>query len=111
MYDFMLKNTDTVKVFFQMDVYWVVRGGQSPVEYFKNYPGRFEMLHLKDHKELGQSGMVGFDAIFSNMLQAGVKYLVLEVEKYNFSPIESVRKSMDYLRKHPGLQSANPAKK
>ena len=32
MYDYMLKNTDPAKVFFQMDVYWVVRGGQSPVD-------------------------------------------------------------------------------
>ena len=66
MYDFMLKNTDPAKVFFQMDVYWVVRGGQSPVDYFNKYPGRFELLHIKDNKELGQSGMVGFDAIFQN---------------------------------------------
>ena len=29
MYDYMLQNTDPKKVFFQMDVYWVVRGGKS----------------------------------------------------------------------------------
>lgn len=100
MYDFMLKNTDPQKVFFQMDVYWVVKGGYSPVDYFHNYPGRFEVLHIKDNKELGQSGMVGFDAIFSNTEKAGVKYLVVEVEKYNFKPLESVKMSLDYLQKH-----------
>jgi sugar phosphate isomerase/epimerase len=104
MYDYMIKNTDPSKVFFQMDVYWVVRGGQSPVEYFNNYPGRFEILHLKDHKELGQSGMVGFDAIFNNTGKAGVKYLVVEVEKYNYSPLESINKSLDYLLCHPNLK-------
>jgi sugar phosphate isomerase/epimerase len=103
MYDYMIKNTDPTKVFFQMDVYWVVRGGQSPVEYFNNYPGRFEILHLKDHKELGKSGMVGFDAIFQNASKAGVKYLVVEVEKYNFTPFESVSMSLDYLLSHPDL--------
>ena len=101
MYDFMLKNTDPQKVFFQMDVYWVVKGGYSPVDYFHNYPGRFEVLHIKDNKELGQSGMVGFDAIFSNTEKAGAKYLVVEVEKYNFKPLESVKMSFDYLQKHP----------
>ncbi len=96
-YDFMLKNTDPSKVFFEMDVYWVVRGGQSPVEYFEKYPGRFEILHIKDHKELGQSGMVGFDAIFRHAAVGGMKHAVVEVEAYNFTPIESIRKSYDYL--------------
>lgn len=104
MYDYMIKNTDPSKVFFQMDVYWVVRGGQSPVEYLNKYAGRFEMLHLKDHKELGQSGMVGFDAIFRNAAKAGVKHLVVEVEKYNFSPLESISKSLDYLLHNPDIK-------
>lgn len=106
MYDYMLKNTDPSKVFFQMDVYWVVRGGQSPVEYLNLYLGRFEMLHLKDHKELGQSGMVGFDAIFRNAVKGGVKHLVVEVEKYNFSPLESIDKSLDYLLQNPDIKFA-----
>ena len=101
MYDFMLKNTDPAKVFFQMDVYWVVRGGQSPVDYFNKYPGRFELLHIKDNKELGQSGMVGFDAIFGNTKNAGTRYLVVEVEKYNFDPLISIQKSLNYLQNHP----------
>jgi sugar phosphate isomerase/epimerase len=101
MYDFMLKNTDPAKVFFQMDVYWVVRGGQSPVDYFNKYPGRFELLHIKDNKELGQSGMVGFDAIFQNTKTAGAKHFVVEVENYNFTPIESVEKSLKYLLNSP----------
>ena len=97
MYDYMLENTNPEYVFFEMDVYWVVRGQQSPVDYFNNYKGRFLLLHIKDNKELGQSGMVGFDAIFKNTDTAGVEHLVVEVEKYNFTPIESVQKSLDYL--------------
>ena len=87
-----------------MDVYWVVRGGQSPVEYFKQYPGRFEVLHIKDHKELGQSGMVGFDAIFNNAEVAGTSYLVVEVERYNYTPLESVSMSLDYLLRLPEVK-------
>ncbi|MFV0392535.1 MAG: sugar phosphate isomerase/epimerase family protein [Paludibacteraceae bacterium] len=101
MYDFMLKNTDPEKVFFQMDVYWTVIGQKSPVEYFETYPDRFELLHLKDHKELGRSGMVGFDAIFDNLDKAGTKYMVVEVEQYNFPPLESVKLSYDYLKSNP----------
>jgi sugar phosphate isomerase/epimerase len=99
MYDYMLKNTDPAKVFFQMDVYWVVRGGKSPVDYFNNYPGRFELLHLKDNKELGQSGMVGFDAILKNTKTAGCKHLIVEVEQYSMDVFDSVDESYQYLQK------------
>jgi sugar phosphate isomerase/epimerase len=97
MYDYMLMHTDPEKVFFQMDVFWVVRAGRSPVEYFNKFPGRFELLHIKDNKELGQSGMVGFDAIFSNTDVAGTKYLIVEVGRYNYPPLESVKMSLEYL--------------
>ena len=95
-FDYLLNNTDPELVFFEMDVYWVVRGQQSPVEYFKKYPTRFKLLHIKDHKELGQSGMVGFDAIFNN-LPKSIEGIVVEVERYNFEPKVSVKKSFDYL--------------
>ena len=97
MYDYMLQNTNPDNVFFQLDVYWSVMGRRSPVDLFKKYPGRFEVLHIKDDKELGESGMLGFDAIFKNLDKAGTKYLIVEVESYNFTPIESVKRSLDYL--------------
>ncbi|MDR1342223.1 MAG: sugar phosphate isomerase/epimerase [Prevotellaceae bacterium] len=101
MYDYMLEHTNPKWVFFQMDVYWTVMGRQSPVEYFQKYPGRFTLLHIKDHKELGQSGMVGFDAIFKNTDAAGTKFLIVEVEQYNHAPAESIRISLDYLLNCP----------
>lgn len=108
MYDYMLENTDPELVFFQMDVYWVVRGQKSPVDYFHKYPGRFKLLHIKDERELGQSGMVGFDAIFKpeNTDIAGVEDIIVEVEKYSFEPIESVRLSYDYLLNHPEVKAS-----
>ena len=106
MYDYMIENTNPDYVFYQMDVYWVVRGGQSPVDYFNKYPGRFTLLHLKDNKELGQSGMVGFDAIFQNTDVAGVKHLVVEVEKYSFEPQESVKRSLEFLLNNPLVKAS-----
>jgi len=106
MYDYMIENTNPELVFFQMDVYWTVIGKQSPVDYFHKYPGRFELLHIKDNKELGQSGMVGFDAVFKNTDVAGTKHLIVEVEKYNFSPQESVKISLDYLLNCPFVKES-----
>jgi sugar phosphate isomerase/epimerase len=99
MYDYMVQHTDPDKVFFQLDVYWAIMGRRAPVELFEQYPGRFEILHIKDHKELGRSGFVGFDAIFNYIDLAKTKYLIVEVENYNIPPIESVKESLDYLNK------------
>ncbi len=99
MYDYMLRNTDASKVFFQMDVFWVVEGGKNPVDYFSAYPGRFRQLHLKDEKELGKSGKVDFKSILRAREVAGVGELMVEVEKYSLEPIESVRVSLEYLNK------------
>lgn len=106
MLDYMLQHTNPEYVFFQMDVYWVVRGQSSPVDYFNNYPGRFEILHLKDHREIGQSGMVGFDAIFRNAEKAGVHRLVAEIEQYSCPVEESVKQSLDYLLDAPFVKAS-----
>ncbi|MGL4852316.1 MAG: sugar phosphate isomerase/epimerase family protein, partial [Phocaeicola sp.] len=98
MLDYMLENTHPEEVFFQMDVYWMVMGQASPVEYFMKYPGRFSALHLKDAKELGQSGMVGFDAILRNLKQAGAQDLIVEVEHYNYDVEKSIEISYNYLQ-------------
>ncbi|WP_294591326.1 sugar phosphate isomerase/epimerase [uncultured Bacteroides sp.] len=106
MLDYMLENTNPEDVFFEMDVYWVVRGQNSPVDYFNKYPGRFTVLHLKDHREIGQSGMVGFDAIFKNADKAGVKHIIAEIEKYSCPVEESVKQSLDYLLNAPFVKAS-----
>lgn len=98
MYDYMLTHTNPEYVFFEMDVYWTVRGQSSPVDYFRKYPGRFKVLHIKDHREIGQSGMVGFDAIFANAATAGTKDIIVEVEHYSYDDVmKSIAESADYL--------------
>jgi len=98
MLDYMLENTDPENVFFQMDVFWAVWGRVAPVEYFNKYPGRFTCLHIKDLKEVGQSGMVGFDAIFKNAEVGGCQGYIVEMEGSSFGDImETCRISIDYL--------------
>lgn len=106
MMDYMLENTHPEYVIFQIDVYWVVRGQNSPVDYFNKYPGRFELLHIKDHREIGQSGMVGFDAIFKHAATAGVRHIVAEIERYSGTVEESVKQSLDYLLDAPFVKAS-----
>lgn len=99
MMDYFIANTDPAKVFIEMDVYWAVVGGAAPVEYMYKYPGRFELLHIKDKKEIGQSGMVGFDAIFRNFDKAGTKGFIVEMEEASTQNIlKGLRESALYLR-------------
>jgi len=101
MYDFMLQNTDPKYVFFEMDVYWTIIGRRSPVDYFKKYPGRFKTLHIKDRREIGQSGMVGFDAIFKQAKTAGVERIFVELEETTGSLEEGLKTSINYLLEAP----------
>lgn len=97
-YDYLIANTDPELVFFQMDVYWAVRGQQSPVQYFKAHPGLFKVLHIKDDAELGESGMVGFDAIYRNIETAGAECFIVEIEKSTVNDImKSCEMSANYL--------------
>jgi sugar phosphate isomerase/epimerase len=95
--DFMLQNTDPAKVMFQLDLYWCVVGGKNPVDYFNKYPGRFELWHIKDKKEIGESGMMDFPSIWAASAVSGMKYGIVEVEEYNFDQYTSCKVSLDTL--------------
>jgi len=97
MYDFMLRNTDPEKVMFQLDLYWCVVGGKDPVDYFNKYPGRFELWHIKDKEEVGASGMMDFEAAWAAAEVSGMKYGIVEVEKYNYDQFTSCKMSLDFL--------------
>lgn len=47
-YDILLEHTDPALVDFELDCGWMVAAGYSPITYFRNYPGRYRMLHIKD---------------------------------------------------------------
>ena len=98
--DYMMQHTDSEVFFWQMDTYWCVMAQQSPVQFFKKYPGRFTMLHIKDLYELGQSGMQGFDAIFQHAETAGLHDYVVEMEGTDgtIDIMEGVRRCAEYLR-------------
>ena len=101
LYDHMLKNTDPSKVFFQIDLYWCVEGKKNPVDYFKKYPGRFLLWHIKDKEEIGASGQMDFESIWGAAKISGMKYGIVEVERYNFDEFTSCQKSIEFLNNAP----------
>lgn len=107
-YEILLNNTDKNKVDFELDLYWVVRSGNDPLQLFKKYPGRFTMWHVKDmdksnqdlNTEIGK-GRIDFKAIFAEAKLSGMKHFYVEHETNYFpNPIKSVKESCLYVRKN-----------
>lgn len=83
----------------QADVYWVKVGGKDPAEFIREQGRRIRTVHLKDEKEIG-TGPVNFTEVFAALDSIGaVEWYVVEVEQYNHAPIESVRLSLEQLKK------------
>ncbi len=105
-YDILVENTDPELVTFQLDLAWITGGGQKPEEYFKKYPGRFELWHVKDLSKdqrdatLGE-GTIDFIPIFDLAATAGMKYFFIEQDSCRtHTPIESIGISREYLLKN-----------
>jgi len=105
-YDVVLKETDPALVHMEMDIYWVVRAGQDPIQLFQQHPGRFALCHLKDmdkdnhnlNTEIGNGG-IDFKKILSYKKLAGLEHFIVEQENYtNIDPIVSITKSADYVK-------------
>ncbi|RRA49128.1 sugar phosphate isomerase/epimerase [Acidipila sp. EB88] len=47
-YDILLAETDKHLVCFEIDCGWMIAAGHRPEEYFRRYPQRIRMLHIKD---------------------------------------------------------------
>lgn len=104
-YDVLLNNTEPDFVTMQLDTYWMVYGGYQPIDYFNKYPGRFELLHIKDmdntekreSTEIGK-GIIDFQKIFAANKNSGMKYFYLEQESFKMPVFESLAVSCDYLK-------------
>ncbi|HEX6251045.1 MAG TPA: sugar phosphate isomerase/epimerase [Gemmatimonadaceae bacterium] len=103
-FDLLLAETDPDAVEFELDVYWMVKGGHDPLRYLRSNPGRFPMLHLKDssgapgHRmtEVG-SGAIDWPAILTVGSETGTRHLFVEHDE-PASALDSVEQSLGYLR-------------
>lgn len=101
-YDILLEQSDPKLVTFEIDLAWITAAGKDPVAYFKKYPGRFEVWHLKDlspekqDATLGE-GIIDFRPIMAEARTAGMKYWFIEQDNCRtHTPMESIKISRDY---------------
>ena len=98
---------DKELVKFEMDLYWVTKAGMDPIALFKQHPGRFPLMHLKDMDKTEQkaftevgNGVIDFKTILKNQKTAGLKYFFVEQDKCPGSPFDSITQSYNYIKKN-----------
>lgn len=105
-YDLILSETDIQNVKMQLDLYWTTKAGKNPISYFEKYPGRFPSVHVKDMDDTAKKsftevgrGVIDFKKIFSKADQAGIRHYFIEQDETPAAPLESVKISLNYLKK------------
>ncbi len=114
-YDVLVKETNPKLVHFELDCFWMTHAGHDPVQYFKAYPGRFPLLHIKDLKkgipastsfantygnpftEVGR-GVINWKRIFEAAKGGGLKHYFVEQDECDDPPFEAIKISYDYLK-------------
>jgi sugar phosphate isomerase/epimerase len=115
-YDILLRDTDPALVKFEIDCGWMVVGGRNPVDYFREHPGRFPMIHVKDflpaHGQKSQDGkteypgaelghgIIDYKPIFAAAKKAGLQHFFTEQEGpfVRMSQLDAARQAYGYLR-------------
>jgi sugar phosphate isomerase/epimerase len=102
--DVLIADTDPSLVDFELDLYWVVKGGADPSSYFTRFPNRFPMVHVKDSAgppahtmtDVGR-GSIDFRRIFADGEKGGIKHFFVEHDE-PADPMASIRTSYNHLR-------------
>ncbi|MBW7453284.1 sugar phosphate isomerase/epimerase family protein [Paenibacillus sepulcri] len=106
-FDALLGTTSPEHVVAEMDACWVHVGGQDPIAYLHQYGGRIPLIHLKDYGpveaggkdtvELGK-GEQDLHAIIQAASAADVQWLIVEQDRCQNAPLQSVSDSYSWLR-------------
>ncbi len=104
--DYLLENCSSKYVNFQMDLFWVTKAGADPIAYFKKYPKRFKIWHVKDMDDQGRfapvgKGVIHFGKILKQQKLSGMNYYMVEQDNTydNLDPLKAIKIS------HKGLKT------
>ena len=104
LYEYMLETADPRVVKLELDVFWAVHGGQDPAAYIRRFPGRFELLHMKDMaKEGGDfvpvgTGRLDMAGIVKAGQESGTQWYIVEQDRCQGSPFDAVAVSLKTLQ-------------
>lgn len=105
----LLEHTDSGLVDFEMDLFWMAAAGEDPAAWFRRYPGRFTLAHVKDK---GMNADGGTESVtlgtgtldFASLLASGKTYglttLIVEQEQFNgTTPMDSARDNATFMKR------------
>jgi sugar phosphate isomerase/epimerase len=114
-YDFLLETCDPKLVQMEMDLCWITSAGKDPLDYFRRYPGRFPLVHVKglskkpaqgaatpipqvlpDITDVGHNDIIDWKRIFAHSKEAGIKHYFVEHDVPK-DPFASLKTSYEYL--------------
>jgi sugar phosphate isomerase/epimerase len=109
-YDIILQNTDPNLVAQQLDIGNMYNGGGRAVDLLKQYPGRFELMHVKDEikgeKEAYEStilgtGIIGVADVLKLAAKSGgtTEYIVEQESYQGKSPLDSMKADLEWIKK------------
>ena len=104
--EWLLHEVDPKIMAMEMDIYWVKFANNNPLDWFRLYPGRWELCHAKDMAstekresiEVGD-GVIDFNEIFRQSKAAGLKYYIIELENYVTTPIQGADRAFQGFNK------------
>ena len=103
--DHLFEATDHDLVKSELDVYWVVRGGEDPVSFLQNHAGRCPLLHMKDmandkDKSFAPvgTGTLDMKAIIDMAKKTGAKWFIVEQDRTKLPVLEAIEISLHNLR-------------
>lgn len=105
----MMDGTDASLVDFEMDIYWVIAAKEDPTAWFKKYPNRFRLCHVKDQTKSANGGIeschlgkgtIDFASILKVAKKYGMQYHIVEQEAFTgTTPLLSAEADAAYMKK------------
>ena len=100
-FDILLENTDKTQINLQVDTYWAEQAGTPIKDFIMRTRERIGCFHLKDSREIG-AGSIDFPSVLDAAKELGHKWLIVEQEEFDIDPYESVRISLENVKKLQG---------
>lgn len=112
LFDIMMKSMDPDKVVVQLDIGNLYNGGAVALDVVKQYPGRFENIHVKDEilstggEEKYESTIIGTGIVNAKEVVdlatkiGGTQVYIIEQESYQGkTPVECIKEDLEVMKK------------
>ncbi|HEY2347659.1 MAG TPA: sugar phosphate isomerase/epimerase [Puia sp.] len=126
-FDSFVSRIDYQCVRLEEDVFWITYAGEDPAKFMEKYRGGVELLHIKDMSPNVSTGVftgadfnppdmppqnwvpvgkgkIDYKAVFQEGKKIGVKWYIIEMDKYDGDVYAAVDSSLSYIRREKLLQ-------